>query len=124
MIEEIKELEERIRQAQLTNDTSILEEIISEDLQFVFFDGNVASKKDDIEAHHNKVVIFNEIKFTEQVINVFNNIATVTVLAEIRGMMNSSDFHGFYRYGRTWMKQDGKWQLISGCVFPFNQKSP
>ncbi|MCE3011771.1 MAG: hypothetical protein LW878_01780 [Proteobacteria bacterium] len=34
MINEIKDLEEKIRQAQLTNDTSILNQIISDDLQF------------------------------------------------------------------------------------------
>ena len=121
MIYEIKALEEKIRQAQLTNDTSILEELISDDLQFVFFDGTVASKKDDIAAHKNKLVLFHEIKFSEQVIKIFKDLASVTVLAEIRGAMSGSDFHGFYRYGRTWSKLEARWQLISGCVFPVNR---
>jgi hypothetical protein len=120
MLNEIQALEENIRQAQLTNDVSILEDVLSDDLQFVFFDGSVASKQDDIKAHQNKIVIFHEIKFSEQVIKTFKGLASVTVLAEIKGTMNGSDFHGFYRYGRTWANLEGRWQLISGCVFPVN----
>ncbi len=60
----------------------------------------MASKQDDISAHQNKIVLFHEIKFSEQIIKMFKDLASVTVLAEIRGTMNGSDFHEFYRYGR------------------------
>ena len=60
----IQELEERIRKAQLSNDVTILNELISNQLQFVFLDGSVATKSDDLEAHRNKLVIFHSITFS------------------------------------------------------------
>jgi len=112
----IQDLEERIRQAQLSNDVNTLDELISNQLQFVFLDGSVASKSDDLEAHRNKIVIFHSITFTDQIIQTFENLATVTVKAEISGTMNGQYFHGCYRYGRTWAKLNGQWQLIAGNV--------
>ncbi len=112
----IQDLEESLRKAQLSNDVNTLNELISNQLQFVFLDGSVASKSDDLEAHRNKLVIFHSITFTDQIIQTFENLATVTVKAEISGTMNGQDFHGYYRYGRTWAILNGLWQLIAGNV--------
>ena len=112
----IQDLEERIRKAQLSNDVNTLNELISNQLQFVFLDGTVASKSDDLEAHRNKLVIFHSITFTDQIIQTFENLATVTVKAEIRGTMNGQSFHDNYRYGRTWARLNDQWQIISGNV--------
>jgi hypothetical protein len=112
----IQDLEERIRKAQLSNDVNTLDELISNQLQFVFLDGSVASKSDDLEAHRNKLVIFHSITFTDQIIQTFENLATVTVKAEIRGTMNGQSFHDNYRYGRTWARLNDQWQLIAGNV--------
>lgn len=114
--ETIQDLEEQIRKAQLSNDVDTLNELISDQLQFVFLDGSVASKSDDLEAHRNKLVIFHNITFTDQVINTFENLATVTVKAEISATMNGQSFHNHYRYGRTWANLNGQWQLIAGNV--------
>jgi hypothetical protein len=112
----IQDLEERIRKAQLSNDVNTLNELISNQLQFVFLDGSVASKSDDLEAHRNKLVIFHSITFTDQIIQTFENLATVTVKAEIRGTMNGQSFHDNYRYGRTWARLNDQWQIIAGNV--------
>ena len=112
----IQDLEERIRKAQLSNDVNTLDELISNQLQFVFLDGSVASKSDDLEAHRNKLVIFHSITFTDQIIQTFENLATVTVKAEIRGTMNGQSFHDNYRYGRTWARLYDQWQIIAGNV--------
>ncbi len=112
----IQDLEERLRKAQLSNDVNTLDELISNQLQFVFLDGSVASKSDDLEAYRNKLVIFHSITFTDQIIQTFENLATVTVKAEIRGTMNGQSFHDNYRYGRTWAILNGQWQIIAGNV--------
>ena len=112
----IQDLEESLRKAQLSNDVNTLDELISNQLQFVFLDGSVASKSDDLEAHRNKLVIFHSITFTDQIIQTFENLATVTVKAEIRGTMNGQSFHDNYRYGRTWARLNDQWQIIAGNV--------
>ena len=112
----IQDLEESLRKAQLSNDVDTLNELISNQLQFVFLDGSVVSKSDDLKAHRNKLVIFHSITFTEQIIQTFDNLATVTVKAEIRGTMNGQSFHDNCRYGRTWARLNDQWQIIAGNV--------
>jgi hypothetical protein len=117
----IQDLEERIRKAQLSNDVNTLNELISDQLQFVFLDGSVASKADDLEAHRNKLVTFHSITFTDQIIKTFDNLAIVTVKAEISATMNGQSFHSYYRYGRTWARLNGQWQLVAGSVVQLPQ---
>lgn len=116
MKKQIQELEERIRQAQLANDVQALEELISDQLQFIFLDGSVVGKTADLEAHRRKLVRFQSITFTEQVIETWENVSTVTVKAEIQAIVGGEMLQNTCRYGRTWAKINGQWKLISGNV--------
>ena len=116
MKDQILALEQRLRQAQLNGDVKELDELISDNLQFVFFDGSVVSKADDLAAHKNKVVVFTKIIFTEQSIKCFDDFATVTVKAEVEAKIGEQVNHNFLRYGRTWAKVQGSWKIISGNV--------
>lgn len=117
MKDHILALEERLRKAQLNSDLSELDELISEDLQFILFDGSVISKEDDLTAHRNRMVVFNKIDFSEQIIHCFENFATVTVKAEVVLKVGENTNHIFLRYGRTWGRvNETRWQVISGNV--------
>lgn len=120
MKEEIRVLEERLRLAQLSNNVIELDDLISDKLQFIFLDGSLVSKKDDLEAHRNKAVIFKTITFTEQSIECFEQIATVTVKAHIEAKVGEQNIQSVFRYGRTWAKSMGKWKVISGNVTQIN----
>src|SRR5205809_1065858 len=103
MVDTIKELEERLRQAQFSNDVAALDELLADRLQFVFLDGSVARKSDDITVHRNKLVRFHSIEFSEQTIEILSDVlATVTVKAAIAATSGSESFRRTCRYGRTW----------------------
>lgn len=112
----IAEHEERLRQAQLAGDVAALDALIAADLQFVFYDGSVYQKQMDLEAHRSGVIKIASLEFSEQVIRRQGDAATVTVKAKMAGRFSGQPFDATYRYGRTWLLKDGRWQVIAGSV--------
>jgi hypothetical protein len=62
----IRQYEERLRVAQLASDVGALDELISDDLQFVLFDGTVWTKQMDLEAHRSGALQLRLLEFSEQ----------------------------------------------------------
>lgn len=116
MIEEIIQLEEKLRQAMLTNDIYMLHQLINEDLAFITPDGNVANKEMDLQAHKAKLQVITEIVPSEQNIIINNNTATVNVKMQIVGTFGNVDISGIYRYLRIWKQINNNWQIIAGSV--------
>lgn len=112
----ILEHEERLRKAQLVSDIAALDELIADELQFVFYDGGVYTKQMDLDSHKDGVFKFKSIEFSEQRVNVFGDVAVVTTNAKLIGTSAAGEFESEMRYLRTWMKRDGRWQIIAGCV--------
>lgn len=116
MIEEIIQLEEKLRQAMLTNDVDVLDKLINQDLSFITPDGNVATKEMDLQAHKAKLQVITELIPSEQNIKIDNNTATVTVKMQITGSFGDIDISGVYRYLRIWKQINNSWQIIAGSV--------
>lgn len=116
MIEEIIQLEEKLRLAMLTNDVEVLDKLINEDLAFITPDGNVATKEMDLQAHKVKLQIITELVPSEQNIKINNDTAIVTVKMQITGTFGDVDISGLYRYLRIWKQINNSWQIIAGSV--------
>lgn len=116
MIEEIIQLEEKLRQAMLTNDVDVLDKLINQNLSFITPDGNVATKEMDLQAHKAKLQIITELNPAEQNITIKNGTAIVTVKIQISGTFANTDISGTYRYLRIWQQINDSWQIIAGSV--------
>lgn len=116
MIKIIAQYEERLRQAQLTSNVAELSELISDELQFIFFDGSIATKEMDLDAHQKGLYKFQTIEFSEQNIRIFENTAIVTVKSKVVLMANGRPEQGTLRYIRTWHLKENRWQIIGGSV--------
>ena len=116
MIKIISQYEERLRQAQLTSNVAELSELISDELQFIFFDGSIATKDMDLDAHRKGLFKFQTIEFSEQNIRIFDNTAVVTVKSKVVLTINGRPEEGTLRYIRTWHFKENRWQIIAGSV--------
>jgi hypothetical protein len=112
MIYVISKHEEQLRLAQLSGDVAELDELISDELQFIFHDGSFAAKQMDLEAHRSKILKIQSIDFSEQNIQIFGDTAVVTVKAKLVGNYSGHPFQGMYRYCRTWLFRNQRWQII------------
>lgn len=118
---EIKQIialqEERLREAQLKSDLKELDDLIADELQFVLFDGSVASKAMDLESHKLGLVKIQTIEFFEQDIRTVSDfVATVSVKAYVKVLAQGQTMEGSYRYCRTWLNRGGKWQIVAGSI--------
>lgn len=116
MKEEIKKLEEELRLAMLNADADKLDELIADSLVFIAPQGEVITKQMDLEVQRNKIQKISELIPTEQKIELYDNIAVVTVKMQIKATFGDADISGNYRYIRTWQKVNGKWQIVAGAV--------
>ncbi|MBX9767309.1 MAG: nuclear transport factor 2 family protein [Bdellovibrionales bacterium] len=112
----ISEQEERLRLAQLGGDVAALDSLISDELQFVFHDGALYTKEMDLQAHRSRSVIIESLDFSERKICDFGHVAVVTVKAAMTGTFLGQAFSGTYRYIRTWLLTEGRWQIVAGSV--------
>jgi hypothetical protein len=108
--------EERLRQAQLAGDVAALDELISDELQFVFHDGVVYGKAGDLDAHRTHAIRIRALEFSEQEIRCLGTAAVVTVKAKMAGTFMGQPFEGNYRYIRTWLLRGERWQVVAGSV--------
>lgn len=116
MKEKVKNLEEELRQAMLTNDVKKLDELIADSLVFVLPNGVVATKQMDLDSRKSGFTNMTKLSPSEQQIEIQDNFAVVTVKMELAGFYGDMKIDGNYRYIRTWTRIDDKYQIISGAA--------
>jgi ketosteroid isomerase-like protein len=114
--DEVRDAEERLRAAMLTNDVAALGSLLHDDLVFTGPDGAIVGKKDDLSAHRARRLRLTRLDFEDQQIEVDGVVALVTVRAFLAGTFDGSACDGSYRYTRTWRKTGGRWQIVAGRV--------
>ena len=115
---EIAALERELRAAQLAADVSALERLIHDELLFAGPDGELATKAQDLEAHHSGAVRFRRHEPEElRVRPIGGDVAVaslrVRLAVEVRGKL----IEGSYRYTRVWAREaSGPWRVVAGQV--------
>jgi ketosteroid isomerase-like protein len=113
---EVREAEERLRAAMLTNDVAALTELLHDDLVFKAPDGAIVGKQTDLATHAARRLRLTRLEFENARVQVDGQVASVTVRAILAGTFDGQVCDGNYRYTRTWRKIDGRWQVTAGGV--------
>lgn len=116
MNDEIIKVEEELRLAMLNSDVEKMDELIADSLIFIAPQGEVITKQMDLDVQKNKIQQISKLTPSEQQIQIYDNLALVTVKMEIIGTFSGIDISGTYRYIRTWKKFDSKWRIVAGAV--------
>jgi ketosteroid isomerase-like protein len=115
---EIVALEERLRDAQLDADVAALDRLISDDLLFAGPDGQLATKRQDLDAHAAGIVRFRRHEPEElRIRRVGADVALTALRARLAVEVNGALVEGAYRYTRVWAREpDGAWRVVGGQV--------
>jgi len=92
---QIEECEDRLKQAMLQSDISVLDELLASDLVFTNHPGKLMTKLDDLEAHESGMLKITEITLSDQKIKIYSGVAIVSVLAHISGSF-AGELFSFY----------------------------
>ena len=111
----IEECEERLKQAMLHSDISVLNEILSSELVFTNHLGQIMTKKDDLNSHKSGMLKIREIILSDRKIKIYAEVAVVSVQAHIIGSYASEESESDFRFTRVWSKYSNEaWQVVAG----------
>lgn len=114
---EIIELEERLRQAMLASDVSVLDELLAPEIIITSHLGELLRKQDDIAAHKSGLIKIHKLKPSEQQIKIYGEIAIVSVRMHLSGTYNGSPSSGNFRFTRVWrVSSTGTWQIVAAHI--------
>ena len=108
--EEIAALEERLRLAELGPDPKFFEDVLADD---ALMDG-VRAKAKIVAAHQpGGPTKFTKVEMSDFEIVEHGPTAAVVVC---KGTYEGPNWSGSIRFMRTWLKIDGRWQIISAAT--------
>lgn len=109
--------EERLRQAMLASDVSVLNELLAPDIIITSHLGELLGKQDDLAAHESGLIEIDELKPSEQQIKLYGEVAIVSVRMQIGGRYNGSPADGDFRFTRVWaITSSGSWHIVSAHI--------
>ncbi len=112
--QKVKEAENLLLQAMNKSDIEMLDQLLHDDLLFVLPNGEVITKKMDLETHKSGKLILEEITSSIDSINLIEENVVVTLTSKIKGKMLDQSFEGNFRYIRVWKIFDNKLKVIAG----------
>ena len=116
--QEVRAAEEQLRLAMLANDVDALRSLLHDELTFTGPDGDIVQKDDDLAAHAQKKLKLSKLELFDLTVKVNGPVAHTSVRAEMTGTYEGAPADGSYKYTRSWKKQDGRWQVMTGRVTP------
>ncbi|PSB27500.1 DUF4440 domain-containing protein [Stenomitos frigidus ULC18] len=110
-------IEERLRQAMLASNVSVLNELLAPEIIITSHLGELLEKQDDLAAHESGLIKINELKPSEQHIQIHREVAIVSVRMQISGSYNGSPANGDFRFTRVWAVSSREtWHIIAAHI--------
>ena len=94
--------EERLRQAMLASNVSVLDELLAPEIIITSHLGELLGKQDDLAAHTSGLIQIHELNPSEQQIQIHGKVAIVSVRMQLSGSYNGSPANGDFRFTRVW----------------------
>ncbi|MBD1907829.1 nuclear transport factor 2 family protein [Funiculus sociatus GB2-A5] len=112
----IENLEEKLRQAMLSSDVAVLDELIADDLVWTMHTGKVVNKQFDLEMHSSGIFRFTSLDISDRQIHFYGDCVVVTLKMDAAGIYNGQAFSENFRFTRVWVQRQNRWQIVAGHV--------
>lgn len=111
--DQIKKLEEEWANGAMKGDTSVIERFEADDIVSTDPSGKVTDKQQDVQALKSGELKFESMNLSDMKVHVYGNTAVATGTNTIKGSYKGQDISGAYRFTDTWVKRNGKWQVVA-----------
>ena len=112
---QIVDLEERLRQAMLSVDIPVLDELIAPDLLFTNHFGLIVSKEEDLAVQQSGTLHLDGLVPSQQQIRLHPGFAVVSVLMHLIGSYMNQPIDMSIRYTRVWkFFPNGSIRIVAG----------
>ena len=114
---QIIECEEKLLNAMIESNLTVLDELLHENLLFNIPNGVTVTKKMDLDNYRSGNMCIKSILSSDQIIQLIDDTAIVAVNLTLKGKFNQQSLDGHYRYLRVWKLFNTSWKIIAGsCV--------
>jgi ketosteroid isomerase-like protein len=110
---EIEGLELDWRQAQLTNDISMVDRLLADDYLGISANGTLETKADELATRRSGTLKITELELSDIKVRIYGDTAVVTSKADLVGKKGDRDISGRYRYTRVYSNRAGQWRIVS-----------
>lgn len=101
---EISVLEQQWQQAQVSDNIAEMDRLLAEDFLGVTASGQVVTKAQQLNRMRTRRIDLRRIDVVDSKVKISGNVAVVTSLAEIDGMMDGRPLEGSFRYIRVYRR--------------------
>ncbi len=110
---QVAKLEHDLAKAILTDGAAAVEQYEADDIISTDPSGRVTTKADDKKDWASGDIKLQSADISDLKVRPFGNTAVATGAIAIKGTFKGQDMSGNYRFTDTWVKRNGKWQLVA-----------
>jgi ketosteroid isomerase-like protein len=110
---EIEGLEADWREAQLTNNVSVVDRLLADDYLGISSNGTLETKADELARRKSGALRITHLDLSDIKVRIYGDTAVVTSKAELVGTSGDRDISGHFRYTRVYSNRDGQWRIVS-----------
>jgi ketosteroid isomerase-like protein len=110
---EIEGLEADWRQAQMTNNVSMVDRLLADDYLGISANGTLETKADELARRRSGSLKIEHLDLSDIKVRIYGDTAVVTSRADLVGKSGERDISGRFRYTRVYSNRDGQWRIVS-----------
>jgi ketosteroid isomerase-like protein len=110
---EIEALEQKWREAIISNNVSEMDHLLADDYIGISANGTVETKAQALALRKAGTVKITQLDLNDLHVRVYGDTAVVTSKADLEGTNGQSDISGNYRYTRVYNRRLGEWKIVS-----------
>ena len=110
---EIEALEMQWREAQLSNDVSVMDRLLADDYIGISASGIIETKSEALALRRAGTLHITALDLNDLKVRIYGDTAVVTSQANLEGTNGASNISGKYRYTRVYNRRYGQWKIVS-----------
>lgn len=111
---QVEQLEELWRIAQLNDDISQMDKLLSDDYVGITMSGQVVTKAQQLDRMRSRQFMLTKMDLTDTKVKLIGTTAIVTCEANVEGTNEGNPVHGTYRYTRVYSRlPTGAWKITN-----------
>jgi ketosteroid isomerase-like protein len=116
--EQIMKCETQLLNAFMNKDLEAIDLLLHDDALFVYPNAMTVTKAMVLENYRNGNSAFDTICSTDQIINIIDDTAVVSMDLELKGKYHEEIISARFRYIRVWKRFDNGWKAIAVSGVP------
>jgi ketosteroid isomerase-like protein len=116
--DEIRKLERDWAQAIIKSGATAVDQYEADDIVKTDPSGHVTDKAQDERDLGSGDLKFESMELSDMTVRVYGDAAVAAGTNNLNGTYKGEDISGKYRFTDTWVRRNGKWQVVASAVEP------